>query len=243
MGIKLETIVPWGRSLSEYIAMFNLTATDLSRKILDCGAGPASFNAEMTRQGYTVTSCDPIYQFSTDEISQRIQATYPQIINGVTASRDSYIWDAIASPEQLGEVRMAAMNQFLQDFPMGFAAGRYLTAELPHLLFSNQQFDLALCSHLLFTYSDQLSTEFHIQAIAELCRVATEVRIFPILDISGATSPHLQPVLDHFQQQGHQTEIQLVSYEFQKGGNQLLKISQPYQSANCHSPTQAKPRV
>ena len=225
MGIKLETIVPWGRSLSEYIAMFNLTPEDLNRRILDSGGGPASFNAEMTRQDYSVISCDPIYQFSTDEISQRIQETYPQIINGVTASRDSYVWDAIASPEQLGEVRMAAMNQFLQDFPAGLQTGRYLTAELPQLPFSNKQFDLALCSHLLFTYSDQLSSEFHIQAIAELCRVATEARIFPILDISGEPSPHLQPVMDHFQQQGYQPEIQPVSYEFQKGGNQLLKIS------------------
>lgn len=99
MGIKLETIVPWGRSLSEYIAMFNLTPTDLKRQILDCGGGPASFNAEMTRQDYFVISCDPIYQFNADEISQRIQQTYPQIINGVTASRDSYVWDAIAEVE------------------------------------------------------------------------------------------------------------------------------------------------
>ena len=225
MGIKLETIVPWGRSLSEYVAMFDLTATDLSRKILDCGGGPASFNAEMTRHGYSVISCDPIYQFTADEISQRIQETYPQIINGVTANRDCYVWDAITSPQQLGEVRMAAMNQFLEDFPAGFLAGRYLTAELPHLPFLNQPFDLALCSHLLFTYSDQLSTEFHLNAIAELCRVAPEVRIFPILDISGAPSPHLQPVMHQLKQQGYQPEIHPVSYEFQKGGNQLLKIS------------------
>ncbi|MBW4489459.1 MAG: hypothetical protein KME12_16865, partial [Trichocoleus desertorum ATA4-8-CV12] len=150
MGIKLETIVPWGRSLSEYIAMFSLTPTDLNRRILDCGGGPASFNAEMTHQGYSVISCDPIYQFSTDEISQRIQATYPQIINGVTANRDSYVWDTIAFPEQLGEVRMAAMNQFLRDFSIGFQAGRYLIAELPQLPFSNKQFDLALCSHQVF---------------------------------------------------------------------------------------------
>jgi hypothetical protein len=225
MGIKLETIVPWGRSLKEYIAMFNLTPADLNRGILDCGGGPASFNAEMTRQGYAVTSCDPIYQFTADEISQRIQETYPKIIDGVTANQDSYVWDAIASPEQLGEVRMATMNQFLQDFSAGFQAGRYLVAELPHLPFANQQFDLALCSHLLFTYSDQLSTEFHLAAIAELCRIATEVRIFPLLDISGAPSPHLQPVIHQLKQQGYKPEIQSVNYEFQKGGNQLLKIT------------------
>ncbi|HEY9749320.1 MAG TPA: SAM-dependent methyltransferase [Allocoleopsis sp.] len=224
MGIKLETIVPWGRSLSEYIAMFNLTPSDFNGKILDCGGGPASFNAEMTRQGYSVTSCDPIYQFTADEISQRIQETYPKIINGVAANPDSYVWNAIASPEQLGKVRMAAMSQFLQDFPAGFSARRYLTAKLPSLPFANQQFNLALCSHLLFSYSEQLSTEFHIQAIAELCRIATEVRIFPLLDISGEPSPHLHPVIHQLKQQGFQPEISTVAYEFQKGGNQLLTI-------------------
>jgi hypothetical protein len=31
--------------------------------------------------------------------------------------------------------------------------------------------------------------------------------------------------MDHFQQQGYQPEIQPVNYEFQKRGNQLLKIT------------------
>ena len=87
MGFKLENVVPWGRSLEEYIRMFNLTADDLRLKILDCAGGPASFNVEMTRKGYNVISCDPIYQFSVDEIAQRIQETYQTIIDGVKVTR------------------------------------------------------------------------------------------------------------------------------------------------------------
>jgi len=40
--------------------MFALTPGDLLGKILDCGAGPSSFNAELTAEGHEVTSCDPL---------------------------------------------------------------------------------------------------------------------------------------------------------------------------------------
>lgn len=224
MGLKLETVVPWGRSLNEYLQMFDLSLTELSGKILDCAGGPASFNAQMTAQGFQVVSCDPIYQFTADEIEQRIRDTYDTIINGVRTHQDQYVWSAIASPEHLGAVRMAAMNQFLADFPTGFAEKRYLAAGLPTLPFEENAFDLALCSHCLFTYSDQFSAEFHVQAIAELCRVAAQVRIFPLLDIAGELSPHLTPVKQALEQQGYRLEIRQVPYEFQRGGNQMLQI-------------------
>ena len=69
MGLKLENVIPWGRSLEEYVRMFNLTPEDLKLAILDCAGGPASFNAEMTGQGYNVISCDPVYHFTADEIA------------------------------------------------------------------------------------------------------------------------------------------------------------------------------
>ena len=51
MSFTLEKIVPWGRSFDEYISMFSLSANDLKKKILGCGDGPASFNAELTKIG------------------------------------------------------------------------------------------------------------------------------------------------------------------------------------------------
>jgi hypothetical protein len=64
MAMKLDTVVPFGRSLSEYTQMFSLTATDLSQRILGVGDGPASFNAEATQPKGTVISVDPIYCFT-----------------------------------------------------------------------------------------------------------------------------------------------------------------------------------
>jgi hypothetical protein len=55
--------------------MFALTPGDLLGKILDCAAGPSSFNAELIAEGHEVTSCDPIYSLSGEEIYARILAT------------------------------------------------------------------------------------------------------------------------------------------------------------------------
>ena len=125
MGIQLNTVVPWGRCLAEYRQMFDLSETDLTKTILDCGAGPASFTAEMTQMGHRVLACDPIYQFTAADIEQRIQSTYTEIITKVRQQQESYVWQNIHSPDHLGEVRMAAMSQFLADLPDGLTAGRY----------------------------------------------------------------------------------------------------------------------
>ena len=58
-------MVPWGRSLHEYRKMFALTPEDLRGRILDCGAGPASFNAEATAAGHRIASCNPLYRSPT----------------------------------------------------------------------------------------------------------------------------------------------------------------------------------
>jgi hypothetical protein len=76
----LDHVVPWGRSFDEYRRMFALTGNDLARPILGCGDGPASFNAEATRRGHRVVSCDPIYRFGRSEIQERIAATYDQVL-------------------------------------------------------------------------------------------------------------------------------------------------------------------
>ena len=204
--------------------MFDLSPQDLGGKILDCAAGPASFNAEATRKGYHVTSCDPLYRFTTEEINNRIRETYDTIVTGARANRDRYVWEQLGSPERMGEVRMAAMRRFLEDFSPGLQTGRYRTDELPSLGFENGEFDLALSSHFLFTYSEQLSADFHLAAVEEMCRVAGEARIFPLLNYDGTPSQALRPVVSTLRARGYSAETQRVPYEFQKGGNRLLSV-------------------
>jgi hypothetical protein len=225
MGFTLNKVVPWGRSYQEYLAMFALSDADLQLRILGCGDGPASFNAELTQRGGNIISIDPIYQYDTAQINNCITETYEIVLEQLRQNQHDYLWETIPSVEKLGEIRMAAMQMFLQDYATGKNSGRYLAGELPALPFANAQFDLALSSHFLFLYSEHLSAEFHLQALQEMLRVANEVRIFPLVTLNGKTSPHLAFILEALKNQGFSTQIRQVAYQFQRGANQMLVIS------------------
>jgi SAM-dependent methyltransferase len=223
--VALDSVVPWGRSLDEYVRMFDLTPGDLGSRILDCAAGPASFNAEMHRRGRRVVSCDPIYEFSASEIAMRIEETAPKILEATRRTLENFVWTEFESLERLGERRRAAMRQFLDDLPAGLGEGRYRVAELPTLPFADGEFDLALCSHFLFTYSNVLPLEFHRDAIREMCRVDAEARIFPLVEQFGAGhSPHVAAVVAELSAEGYRCEVKRVPYEFQRGGNEMLRV-------------------
>lgn len=204
--------------------MFALSDGDLQRPILGCGDGPASFNAQMTALGHPVVSIDPIYAFTAVQIEQRVQETYPLIIDQVAQKPDDFVWDVIGTPQRLGEIRLTAMRDFLADYEAGLGNGRYLAAALPELPFEEQQFDLVLCSHFLFLYSDHFDEAFHLASLRELLHVANEVRIFPLLNLNGRPSVHIQPVMAALAADGFDARIVTVNYEFQRGGNQMLRI-------------------
>jgi hypothetical protein len=220
----LDQVVPWGRSFDEYRRMFALSAEDLEGTILGCGDGPASFNVEATQRGLSVVSCDPLYAFDTREIQSRISATYAEIMVQVRQNAGAYIWDVIPSIEDLGIVRMRAMEAFLGDFVAGKAQGRYVESELPTLPFDTASFDLAVCSHFLFLYSAQLTREFHLAALDELCRVAREVRVFPLEALGPLPSAHLEPACAHLAARGFDVSIERVGYEFLRGSNQMMRV-------------------
>jgi hypothetical protein len=224
MSLTLENIVPWGRSYEEYIAMFDLTDSELKLGILGCGDGPAGFNAELTRRGGHIISADPIYAFGAAQIKNRILTTYETVMTQMRKNQADYIWEAIPSVEELGRVRMSAMNAFLSDYETGKSEGRYIAAELPSLPFESGKFDIALSSHFLFLYSNHLSAEFHLQALKEMLRLARQVRVFPLLTLAGTRSPHVSFIMQLIEKLGFSTEIKRVPYEFQRGGNEMLLI-------------------
>jgi hypothetical protein len=204
--------------------MFNLTNRDLGGRILSCADGPAAFNATMSKRGLRVVSCDPLYQFSPEQIRKRIDETYATIMEQTYHNTDRFLWTRIQSVEHLGQVRRAAMEEFLEDYDLGRAEGRYVIAELPDLPFTTGSFDLALCSHFLFLYSPILTRSFHIEAVEAMCRVAREVRIFPLLTYNSESSPDVEQVMEMARSTNRKAEIQRVAYEFQRGGNEMLRI-------------------
>ncbi|MEM7153438.1 MAG: class I SAM-dependent methyltransferase [Myxococcota bacterium] len=220
--MKLRDIVPWGRSQTEYRSMFNLSDADLGGTLLGCGDGPASFNAEITASGGRVVSVDPIYRFDATQLRGRIEAAYEEVMPQVIARPDEYSWKSIRDPDELGRVRMRAMETFLGDYERGKAQERYIEGALPELPFADERFDLALCSHFLFLYSERVSLEQHLASVRELCRVAKEARIYPLLTLAGEPSPHVDPLRGILNDTGIDTRLVTVEYEFQKGATQML---------------------
>lgn len=224
MAVQFDQIVPWGRTCDEYELMFDLSASDLADGVLDCGGGPSSFTAEMSARGYRAVSVDPIYAFLGSEIRTRFEVVAESILSQLRAAPDDWTWSYHRSPEDLLATRRQALEGFLADYESGLSEGRYLVGELPSLPFVPASFGLAVCSHLLFLYSDLLTEDFHIRAVRELCRVARETRIFPLLTQSRQPSPHLSAVRSALAADGYATEVVSVGYEFQKGGNQMLRV-------------------
>jgi SAM-dependent methyltransferase len=225
MGFTLDHVVPWGRSFDEYVRMFDLSAADLSLRILGCGDGPAAFNAALTARGGRIVSADPIYAFSAREIEGRIADTYEKVMAQLRPNVADYVWTEFSGPEAVGATRMAAMRAFLADYEAGRKAGRYVAAALPELPFADASFNLALVSHFLFLYAAQMDADFHVRALLELLRVARQVRVFPLLTLDGRPYPGMGLVRSKLEEAGVKIAIRKVPYEFQKNGNEMLVFS------------------
>jgi hypothetical protein len=223
MALELKTVVPWGRSLEEYIDIFSLSDDDLNKKIIGCGDGPSSFNCAMHRQGRSVVSIDPVYEFSRDEIEERIHVAKDEIRPQLETSRDNYVWERFRSPDELIEYRMQTMSIFLNDYDEGKIQGRYLAYCLPTLPFADDIFDLALCSHLLFNFQ-KLGYGFHLNSILEMLRISREARIFPVVDINGDTVPYRGMLIDELRLRGFSVELQPVRYRSLKKADSMMVV-------------------
>lgn len=228
--MELSEIVPWGRSMDEYRRMFGLKDSDLKLKILGCGDGPSSFNCEMTKLGYKVISIDPVYVFTRAQIEKRINESFEKVVSQAEINSGDYVWNEFRNADGMGQTRLCAMKKFLDDFDKGLSEKRYLPEKLPSLSFEGEHFDLSLCSHFLFLYSEQLSIHFHIESIKEMLRVSFETRIFPLLNLKNQLSPYLETVCDFFNNHGYNAEIIPVAYEFQRGADKMLKIARRKQA-------------
>lgn len=222
--MDLPEIVPWGRGFDAYREMFRLTPAELGGRLLGCGDGPASFNAEATGRGVCVVSADPIYALEGAEIDRRVRAASGRILEETARDPRAFIWRRFRDISELSRARLRALGIVLADYDAGRAAGRYVPAVLPDLPFAEGAFDLALVSHLLLLYSDQLDLQAHVQAIAELLRVAKEVRVFPLVDLSGARSVHLTAVSEAFRSRRVEITEVGTDYEFQKGARAFLQL-------------------
>jgi hypothetical protein len=224
MAVVLEKVIPLGRSLEEYKLMFDLTDEDLNKRIIGIADGPASFNAEMKECGRRVTSIDPLYTYEGKDIEEQFYKVIDSVIDQMKSTQEDYIWTFFKSPNDYKQHRIQALEKFIADYDLGKSERRYIPEELPSLDIEDASFDLALCSHFLFFYSEQLNYEFHLASIKEILRIVNEVRIFPLIDLKLNRSVHLDPIMRELESEDLSVEITKVDYEFQRGGGIMLDI-------------------
>ena len=213
MAFELKNVVPWGRNLSEYMNMFNLSESDLNKKIISFGDGPASFNFEMDSKGKKCISIDPIYQFNSQELKERFNEVRIEVMKQINSNKDNFVWDVIKTPEDLESIRVKSISDFLTDFEKGKVENRYVCHSLPEKLnFEDKAFELGFSSHFLILYSN-LGLEFHIKAITEMLRLCEEIRIFPILNLNAENSIILEDIIAFFEPK-YGLIFEKVNYEF-----------------------------
>ncbi|WP_278266123.1 hypothetical protein [Nocardia sp. AG03] len=224
-GEVLGEFLVSARSLAEYRAMFQLSDDDLSgRRILDCPGGAASFAAEASALGAEVTAIDPIYATAPDDLAARATPETERAVAWAHQHADRYRWDWYGGTAEHAAIRRGAAARFAQD--VRSTPDRYLAGALPSLPCPDDSFDLALSSHLLFSYADRLDADFHLAALVELARVATtEARVYPLLDYTGAP---LDDLIDHLRTELHdkgiQTSLRKTHYEFHHGADTMLTL-------------------
>lgn len=222
---NLNGIVPWGRQFDEYEAFFELEQLRTGTRILDVGGGPSSFACEAVRKGFFVTALDPLYAFDAVAIKNRFENTVKAMRAGLRAASYRFNWTFYGSEEQIVRRRRAALDVFLEDYQK-FQGDRYVSGQLPALAFADHSYDIALSSHLLFLYGDEMDIAFHIKSLREMLRVAKEVRVFPLVNLDGRPSSHLPEVMRILEGDGFVPQLVPIDFEFQRGATKMLRILQ-----------------
>ena len=217
-------VPPWGRSAAEYEAFFALSDVPPSARILDCGSGPSSFAAEWSRKGRFVVAADPMYRYSARGFLADFDSTAARMLAGMRKARDRFRWDHYGSPEDVVRRRREVLTAFIADLQAETRSGRYVSARLPDLPFRSGSFDLVLCSHLLFLYSTEFDAETHLSFLRELLRLGREVRVYPLLDMDGRPSPHLEGTLQALRASAR-VELVPLSFEFRSGDSKMLRLT------------------
>lgn len=197
----LPRVVFLGRALRDYREMFDLEdfpAAFAGKKILDVGAGSATFAAEAAELGVEVTAVDPLYGLSVDALDRLSTQDQETSFAALVKHAQHYKADD-AQLSHLRARREATRRQFIDDYRVGLALGRYRKAELPHLPFEDNVFDVALCGNFLFLYGHLFGLDFHLQAIDELLRVAPDVRIYPLVGLDSVPPPFAETLIERLQ--------------------------------------------
>lgn len=210
------------RPLYDYRLMFDLTDEDLQTgEILDCPGGASSFAVQVRARGGLSRSADPVYSLPPDEIQRLVWLNLEKAPAWLARPNSNVNWEFFGSADGVLQAYEAAADLFLADLVRH--PELYDIAELPDLPYADDTFALTISSHLLFTYPQRLVVKEEVDALAELARVTTgEVRVHPLGDTSGATSPRLNEVRQMLDERGVASEIRTTATASILGANKML---------------------
>ena len=198
--------LPWALGLEEYQKMFDLTESDLSKRILEAPGGVSSFNAQMWMHGHKVVTIGSEYDQPMGGLEDFVTSQLTRLNDQV--NEDEAYFKEVYDVEAMKQRMYLCAHQFLHDYNSGISDKRYLSGSMNQLPFDGNQFDIVLCAHWLFAAHGD--SHFQNQAIKEFMRVATEVRIFPLMML--------------LQEQGFGVEVREVSFALKPQGNAMLRI-------------------
>ncbi len=224
----LDRIVFYGRTYPEYLAIFGFDEENLADKIiLDCCAGASSFTETAHKKGMNVTALDPLYGLDPLTISSVGETDVEHVMEKLADSKDQFNWEYYGSMEERKRLARSALLEFSEGYPEGALKGRYVNGELPVLPFRDNHFDLAICAHFLFTYSDRFEYRFILASTLELMRVTKErVLIYPLLGTDGAEYVDLARLRADLANKGVETSTKRTRFSFQKGANLVLELNE-----------------
>lgn len=213
----------WIYNFADYQRIYDLSPADLKKTILDFPAGVSSFNKEATERGVRVVSGDPAYGLTKGEMDVHAKELFANAATHLRNTRAVLKNEDDVALSKIDATWQQTIGVFLADFKVGLSEGRYQAIDFPRFTFDDHQFELALCSDLFFNAMFSVNEAWQ-SMLDELCRVAFEVRIFPLLDEKGQVTPVLGALMLRLQQQGFGVEVREVPYNMKKGGNAMLRV-------------------
>lgn len=225
-GLKLDRVVFYGRALSEYKKFFDLDIRALrGKKTLDIAAGASSFTAEACVKGVDAIALDPLYGEDLDVLLKRGEQDIDHVMSEVVQAPELFNWSFYATVDQLRECRAESLRLFAEDYPLGLMEGRYVKGAAPNLPFADDSFDMALCGHFLFIYSDRLDYDFHRDSIVEALRVSGEMRIYPLTGLDANPRDFLTDLLSDLERENISGQIARVPWGFLKNSDHMLRLT------------------
>lgn len=221
----MDRLVLWGHHLDEYQDMFDLPEAALSMRFLEFQSGVSAFQADLRSKASHLVSYDTWFDLNKDALQQKIETSFSARLDQIRQRAEAFDLSRYdGSLDKLVAYRRQGITEFLQDYELGHAEGRYLYASQSRLPFPNFFFDYVLSAHHFFSITAPQTVDYYLNTIEELARVAKEVRIFPLVDAQGVPSELLGPVILALQQKNYGIEVRDVAYHLQPKGNAMLRI-------------------